>query len=117
MAEAALAHAKRLDAYLESNNIPYPSFDEDTLEQLPDVLQDERWALANSSNELKKLARGAAMGTVDTALSVGGLPLGSPLLLAPFAACHLLLMQTLSPFPARQTAWKLTSALLVFLFL
>lgn len=82
MAEATLAHAKKLDAYLESNNIPYPSFDEDTLERLPDELQDDRWALANSSNELKKLARGAAMGTMDTALSVGVHPLGFSLLLA-----------------------------------
>ncbi|KAL8831167.1 MAG: hypothetical protein Q9191_001009 [Dirinaria sp. TL-2023a] len=75
MAEATLAHAKKLDAYLESNNISYPSFDEDTLDQLPDELQDDRWALANSSNELKKLARGAAMGTMDTALSVDALGL------------------------------------------
>ena len=71
MAEAILAQAKKLDGYLESNKIPYPSFDEDTLDQLPDELQDDRWALANSTNELKKLARGAAMGTMDTALSVG----------------------------------------------
>lgn len=71
VAEGILAQAKKLDAYLESNNIPYPSFDEDTLDKLPDKLQDDRWALANSSNELKKLARGAAMGTMDTALNVG----------------------------------------------
>jgi len=71
MAEAILTRAKKLDSYLESNNISYPSFDEDTLDQLPDELQDDRWALANSSNELKKLTRGAAMGTMDTALSVG----------------------------------------------
>lgn len=74
VAEGILAQAKKLDAYLESNNIPYPSFDEDTLDKRPDKLQDDRWALANSSNELKKLARGAAMGTMDTmdtALNVG----------------------------------------------
>lgn len=68
-AEAILAQAKKIDDYLESKNIPYPSFEEDTLAQLPDELQDDRWALANSTNELKKLARGAAMGTMDTALS------------------------------------------------
>jgi hypothetical protein len=73
-AEAILAKAKKLDAYLEANNIPYASFDDDTLDQLPDQLQDERWSLANSTNELKKLVRGAAMGTMDTALSVGVLP-------------------------------------------
>lgn len=71
MAEAILAQAKKLDAHLESRNIPYPSFDEDTLDRLPDELQDDRWALANSSNELKKIVRGAAMGTLDTAMSVG----------------------------------------------
>ena len=70
MAEAILAQAKKLDAYLESNNVSYPSFDDDTLDQLPDELQDDRWGLANSCNELKKLARGAAMGTMDTALNV-----------------------------------------------
>ena len=69
-AEAILAQAKKLDAYLESNQIPYPTFDEDTLEQLPDELQDERWVLASSSNELKKLARGATFSTIDLALSV-----------------------------------------------
>ena len=71
MAEAILAQAKKLDAYLDSNDIPHPPFDEDTLDRLPDELQDDRWALANSSNELKKLARGAAMNTMDTTLSVG----------------------------------------------
>ena len=70
MAEAILAQAKELDAYLESHDIPYPSFDEDTLDRLPNELQDNRWALANSSNALKKLTRGAAMGTMDTAVSV-----------------------------------------------
>ena len=70
MAEAILAQAKTLDAYLESNNISYPTFEIDTLDQLPDELQDGRWALANFANELKQLARGAAMGTMDTATSV-----------------------------------------------
>ena len=81
-AEAILTQAKKLDAYLENNKIPYPSFDDDTLDQLPDELQDDRWALANSSNDLKKLARGAAMGTMDTALSVGISPLLNSLFLA-----------------------------------
>jgi hypothetical protein len=35
MAEAILAQAKELDAQLESNNIPYPSFEDDTLDQAP----------------------------------------------------------------------------------
>ena len=89
MAEAILAQAKKLDADLERHNIPFPSFDEDTLDQLPDELQDERWALANSSNGLKKLVRGATMGTLDTTLSVG----------VPFSSSDLLLSFP-SPSPA-----------------
>ncbi|KAI8635443.1 O-methyltransferase-domain-containing protein [Xylariaceae sp. FL1651] len=69
MAESILARAKKLDAYLEAQNIAYPSFDDDTLDQLPDELQDERWALANDANELKQLSRGAAQTTLDCALS------------------------------------------------
>lgn len=79
-AEAILVQARKLDAYLESKSIPYPSFEEDTLDQLPDELKDDRWALANSTNELKKLARGAVMGTLDMALSVCILPFFNPLL-------------------------------------
>ncbi|KAI0509541.1 O-methyltransferase-domain-containing protein [Xylaria bambusicola] len=68
LAEGLLARAKKLDAYLEAHNIPYPSFDEDTLDQLPNELQDERWALGNDANELKQLSRGAAHATLDCAL-------------------------------------------------
>jgi hypothetical protein len=70
-AEAILAKAKRIDAYLEEKNIPYPSFEHDTLEKLPVELQDVRWSLANDSNDLKKLTRGAVMHTMDVTLSVG----------------------------------------------
>ncbi|KAI2615513.1 O-methyltransferase-domain-containing protein [Hypoxylon sp. NC1633] len=59
IAESILARAKKLDAYLEAQNIAYPSFNDDTLEQLSDELQEERWALANDANELKQLSRGA----------------------------------------------------------
>ncbi|KAJ3578712.1 hypothetical protein NPX13_g1853 [Xylaria arbuscula] len=69
MAETILARAKKLDAYLETHNIAYTSFEDDTLDQLPDELQDERWALANDANELKQLSRGAAHTTLDCALS------------------------------------------------
>ncbi|XXH01794.1 General amino acid permease [Hypoxylon texense] len=69
VAENILARAKKLDAYLEAQNIAYPSFDDDTLDQLPDELQDERWALANDVNELKQLSRGAAQTTLDCALN------------------------------------------------
>ncbi|KAI0171950.1 O-methyltransferase-domain-containing protein [Hypoxylon sp. FL1284] len=67
MAEAILARAKKIDAYLESRNIAYPSFDQDTLDQLPDELQDKRWALSNDVDELKQLSRGPAQSTLDVA--------------------------------------------------
>jgi hypothetical protein len=70
IAESILARAKKLDTYLEVQNIAYPSFDDDTLDKLPDELQDERWALANDVSELKQLSRGAAQSTLDCALSV-----------------------------------------------
>ena len=70
MAENILARAKKLDAYLEAENIAYPSFDDDTLDQLPLELQEERWALANDANELKQLSRGTAQTTLDCALNV-----------------------------------------------
>ncbi|KAJ8124087.1 hypothetical protein ONZ43_g113 [Nemania bipapillata] len=69
MAESILARAKKLDAYLEAHNIAYPSFDDDTLGQLPDDLQDERWALANDASELKQLSRGATQNTLDYAMN------------------------------------------------
>ncbi|KAI1130877.1 O-methyltransferase-domain-containing protein [Nemania abortiva] len=69
MAEGILARAKKLDAYFEAQNIAHTSFDDDTLDKLPDGLQDERWALANDVNELKQLSRGAAQTTLDYALS------------------------------------------------
>ncbi|RWA10853.1 hypothetical protein EKO27_g4273 [Xylaria grammica] len=69
VAERILARAKKLDAYLEAQNIAYPSFDDDTLDQLPNELQDERWALGNDTNELKQLSRGAAQTTLDCAFN------------------------------------------------
>lgn len=70
MAEAILVRARCIDAYLEAERIAYPSFDEDTLRQLPNELQDERWALANLVNEMKQLTRGAEMRPFDVAFNV-----------------------------------------------
>jgi hypothetical protein len=69
-AEAILAEAKKLDAILEERNLPYPSFDVDPLDELPAEFQDLRWSLANASNDLKKLMRGAVMHTMDITLCV-----------------------------------------------
>jgi len=71
-AESILAQAKQLDAILEANQLPYPSFDNDPLAQLPKESQDLRWAIANESNDLKKLMRGPVMHTMDIAHSASG---------------------------------------------
>lgn len=70
-AETILALAKKLDAHLEQHDLPYPSFDEnDCLDSLPTELQEQRWALVDATNDLKKLARGPVMHAVDVAMSV-----------------------------------------------
>lgn len=71
LAEAILVQARKIDGYLETNHIAYPSFDgEDTLSQLPFELQAECCALANSASELKQLVRGPETGIMDIAFSV-----------------------------------------------
>ncbi|KAI1763929.1 O-methyltransferase-domain-containing protein [Hypoxylon sp. FL1150] len=85
MAESILARAKKIDAYLEEHNIACPSFEDDTLDQLPDELQDERWALANDANELKQLSRGAAQTTLDCAFA-NAVPLNGTVSYADIAA-------------------------------
>lgn len=75
LAEAMLTRAKRIDAWLQDHGESSPSFDNDTLDALPEELQGERWALANSANDMKRLARGAETSMVDDALSVS-CPLG-----------------------------------------
>ncbi len=69
-AEAILAQAKKLDAFLEGHGLPYPSFNVDPLDGLPAEMQDLRSSLANASNDLRKLMRGAVMQTIDVAMSV-----------------------------------------------
>lgn len=69
-AELILAKAKQLDAIIEANNLPYPSFDNDVLDRLPKDLQAHRWAIANDANDLKRLMRGPVMQTLDIAHSV-----------------------------------------------
>ena len=69
-AEAILAEAKKLDAILEERKLPYPTFDHDPLDGLSAEHQDLRWSLANASNDLKKLMRGATMHVMDVATCV-----------------------------------------------
>ncbi|KAI9711323.1 MAG: hypothetical protein M1820_002310 [Bogoriella megaspora] len=69
VAESILAEAKQIDRYLESNGIPFPSYEKDTLEQLPPEIEQIRISLVNRSNELKQLSRGAIMTTMDISLN------------------------------------------------
>lgn len=70
LAQDLVARAQKIDAHLEENNIPYPSFENDTLEDLPPDVQALRWELANASHEFKQLTRGAIMSGWDIAFNV-----------------------------------------------
>ena len=70
LAEQVLAQAKQLDKYLESKNLPPPSFDQDVFDDLPAELQNVRSSLASVSNDLKSLTRGPVSSTSDIAFSV-----------------------------------------------
>ncbi|KAL8685081.1 MAG: hypothetical protein Q9218_007987 [Villophora microphyllina] len=60
LAEDLVAQAKQLDAFIANDGIESPSFDRDTLAdvKLSEELRSVRSALANSANDLKKLALG-----------------------------------------------------------
>ena len=70
LAEQMLAQAKVIDGFLEQKNIPYTSFDEDTLESLPEEIQKVRWDLLDTSHIFKQLVRGPAHSGLDIAFSV-----------------------------------------------
>lgn len=70
IAEELLAQAKKIDALLEKSGTPYPSFDHDTLETLPDDAQKLRRELADTSHTIRQLARGARLSGLDIAFSV-----------------------------------------------
>ena len=58
LAEKALESAKKLDAHLEQRGLPYTSFEDDTLRDMPQELRAERDVLVDSSHTLKRLALG-----------------------------------------------------------
>ncbi len=58
LAEEALEHAKALDAYLESRDMPFTSFKHDSLTGLPSDLTYRREGLINVAQTLKQLAQG-----------------------------------------------------------
>ena len=68
--EGLLEKAKKLDAYVEANGLPYPSFEIDSLATAPAELQDIRDTLANESNDLKKLAQGPVAFVTEIAFNV-----------------------------------------------
>jgi hypothetical protein len=70
LAEELLAQAKKIDAVLEQNNIPCTSFEEDTLESLPDDAQKLRWDLLDTSHNFRQLVRGARLSGLDIAFGV-----------------------------------------------
>ena len=70
LAEKLLCQAKEIDKILEQNNLPYTSFDEDTLEPLPDDAQKIRWDLLDTSHDFRQLVRGARLSGLDIAFNV-----------------------------------------------
>ena len=70
LAEELLAQARKIDEALEQNGIPYPSFDHDTLETLPEDAQKLRKELSDTSHTIRQLVRGARLSGLDLAFSV-----------------------------------------------
>jgi hypothetical protein len=58
IAQGVLADAKRLDEYTTSKGLGYATFEDDSLSNLPDDLEDCRKSLVNSTQKLKQLAHG-----------------------------------------------------------
>jgi len=58
IAEGILAGAKRLDGYTSSKGLPFTSFANNTLSDLPDDIEDCRKALVDSTQEFKQLVHG-----------------------------------------------------------
>ncbi|KAL8783231.1 MAG: hypothetical protein Q9213_004795 [Squamulea squamosa] len=63
MVEGLMTQAKQLDAFIDTNGLESPSFDQDYLAttKLPEELQSVRNTLINGANDLKKLAMGPVM--------------------------------------------------------
>lgn len=68
-AEEILAQAKRLDAYMLSNNLRPPSFEHDSLVDLPPEYEAVRCALVDSTHNLKRLAQGTGGATTEMLFS------------------------------------------------
>lgn len=58
IAQGILADAKRLEEYTTSKGLSYSTFEEDTLSNLPDDLEETRKSLIDLTQKLKQLAHG-----------------------------------------------------------
>ena len=72
LATELLASAKAIEAHLESNNLPAPTFDNDTVSPLPKDLQAHRATLIDGADKLKRLAQGPEAVTMDMILHWAG---------------------------------------------
>lgn len=70
LAEELLAQAKQIDAYLETKQLPSPSFENDPLDELPGEMQALRYRIFNTSQQFTHLVRGPVMATSDICFSV-----------------------------------------------
>lgn len=69
-AEKILAQAKQLDAHFLSNDLAPPSFDHDSLADLPPQYEDVRRDMIDSTHTLKRLAQGTTGATAAILYSV-----------------------------------------------
>ena len=58
LAEQLLEQAKALDAYNASNNLPPASFDTESFVELPLEVENQRRAVIDMAQDLKRLAQG-----------------------------------------------------------
>ena len=70
LAEEILASAKQLDEHLASKGIDGSSFDNDTLIDLPDDIEDIRNGLIDDTQTLKQLAQGHVAAPMEMVLGV-----------------------------------------------
>ncbi|KAF2205447.1 putative O-methyltransferase [Delitschia confertaspora ATCC 74209] len=66
IAEGILARAKKLDAHTASVGLPSTHFFYDTLTDLPEEIEEERKALVNATQDLKRLALGPVGTLLET---------------------------------------------------
>jgi hypothetical protein len=70
LAEQALAAARKLDAFTLPRGLPPTSFTNDTLSDLPPEIEEERKALVDASQAMKRLSLGATGALLETLFTV-----------------------------------------------